>query len=134
MYGQLSGHASKWRKIGIYLGFLTSELDIIAAKPNLYHEGAEGFLCEMLSKYLEWAPGDQQESKQYATLGALKSAVSNAGLGATAAGLTITCSAATTDSATASTSHSASVSATKSGNKRSKESTEEPNPERPRQE
>ena len=134
LYGQLSEHSSKWTEIGIYLGFRNTELSNIAAKPSLYHEGTEGFLREMLSKWLEWAPGDQRGSKQHATLGALKRAVSSAGLGATAAGLTIVCTATTTDSATATTSHSARVSATNFGNKRSKESTEKPNPKRPRQE
>ena len=89
LYGQLSGHASKWREIGIYLKFRNNELDTIAAEPSLYHEGTKGFLREMLSGWLEWAPGDQRGSEQYATLGTLKTAVSSAGLGATAADLTI---------------------------------------------
>ena len=96
LYGQLSGHASKWRDIGIYLKFLSNELDIIEAKPSLYHEGTKGFLREMISEWLEWAPGDQRGSEQYATLEALKIAVSSAGLGTSAADLTIT--VATTNS------------------------------------
>ena len=135
LYGQLSGHASKWRDIGIYLKFLSNELDIIEAKPRLYHEGTEGFLREMLSKWLEWAPGDRQGSEQYATLEALKIAVSSAGLGTSAADLTIT--VATTNSAIGCTvhnlSHSASASAIELGRKRNYEkSTEKPNPKRPR--
>ena len=89
LFRQLSRYASQWREIGIYLGFLNDELDIIVAKPSLYHEGAKGFLCEMLSEWLEWAPGDQRGSKEYATLEALKRAVSSAGLGATAEHLTV---------------------------------------------
>ena len=134
LYGQLSEYASNWTEIGIYLGFRNNELDNIEAKPGLFYKGPKGFLHEMLSEWLNWAPGDQRRSKRYATLEALKTAVSRAGLGATAADLTITCTTTTADSATANTSHLASVSATKSGNKRSKESMEEPNPKRPRQE
>ena len=134
LYGQLSGHASKWRDIGIYLKFLSNELDIIEAKPSLYHEGTKGFLREMISEWLEWAPGDQRGSEQYATLEALKIAVSSAGLGTSAADLTIT--VATTNSAIGCTvhnlSHSASASAIKLGRKRNYEkSTEKPNPKRP---
>ena len=80
--------------------------DIIATEPSLYHEGAEGFLCEMLSKYLEWVPGDQRGSKHYATLESLKRAVSIAGLEVAAADLTITCTA---DSMAAASIHSHSV-------------------------
>ena len=135
LYGQLSGHASKWKDIGTYLKFHNSELNTIEAKPSLYHEGTEGFLREMLSKWLEWAPGDQRGSEQYATLEALKIAVSSAGLGTSAADLTIT--VATTNSAIGCTvhnlSHSASASAIELGRKRNYEkSTEKPNPKRPR--
>ena len=131
LFSQLNRHASKWKEIGIYLGFLNDELDIIVAKPSLYHEGTKGFLCEMLSEWLEWAPGDQRGSKEYATLEALKRAVSSAGLGVTATDLTI--SVATTG-ATTSKDHDLSRSASASAmNKRNdEESTEEPNPKRPR--
>ena len=140
LFGQLSGHASKWREIGIYLGFLNNELENIETKPNLFHGAPKSFLCEMLSEWLEWAPGDQRGSEQYATLEALKTAVSNAGLGATAANLTI--SGVTTGSTMAESctttnrdhdlSLSASTSAMKSGNKRNQESMEEPHPKRSR--
>lgn len=43
----------------------------------------------MLSDWLEWVPGDQQGSKHYATLEALKRAVSRTELGVTACDLTI---------------------------------------------
>ena len=86
LFGQLSEYAFKWTEIGIHLGFLNNELKNIEAKPSLHHEG---FLREMLSEWLEWAPGDQRGSKQYATLEALKRAVSRAGLGATAKHLTV---------------------------------------------
>ena len=137
LFGQLSGCAFKWTEIGIHLGFLSNELKNIAAEPSLHHEGTKGFLREMLSQWLEWAPGDQRGSKEYGTLEALKRAVSKAGLGATADDLTI--SAETTGSAMAEStssdhdlSRSASTSAMKSVNKRNEDSMEEPNPKRPR--
>ena len=71
---------------------------------------------EMLSRFFEWAPGDTRGSTQYSTLGALKEAVSQAGLGVTAAELAID-NIQPTDAATTSTGH-ASVSATKLGTKR----------------
>ena len=135
LFEQLSRCAAKWRIIGIYLGFHDDELHIIAAMPSLFHEGTGGYLREMLSNFLEWAPGDQRGSKQYATLEALKTAVDKAGLGATAADLTICVE--TTDSITSrdhGLSHSATASAIRSGNKRNKECTEESSPKRPRRE
>ena len=52
----------------------------------------------MLSKYLEWAPGDQQGSKHHTMLESLKRVVSSAGLGELQLILTITCAAETADS------------------------------------
>ena len=133
LFEQLSRCAAEWKNIGLYLGFHSGELDNIAAKLSLLHEGTEGYLREMLSKYLEWVPGDQRGNKQYATLEALKRAVDKAGLGATAADLTIC--VGTTDSITSrdhDLSHSATASVIRSGNKRNKECTEEPSPKRPR--
>ena len=83
----MSEHASKWAEIGICLRFHNNELSNIAAKPILYLEGPKGFLREMLSEWLEWAPGDQRGSNQCATLEVLKIAVSKAGLGVTAANI-----------------------------------------------
>ena len=89
LYRQLSEHASKWKEIGTYLGFHGGELSNIEAKPSLHHESPKGFLLELLSEFLEWAPGDSRGSKEYATLGALKEAVRDAGLGKMAAELAI---------------------------------------------
>ena len=114
LYRQLSEHASKWKEIGTDLGFLHGELSNIEAMPSLHHEAPKGFLREMLSQYLEWAPGDSRGSKEYATLGALKEAVSRAELGKTAKELAIEV-ILSVDAATTSTAH-ASVSATKSDN------------------
>ena len=46
-------------------------------------------LNDMLSDWYQWAPGDGRGSKDYATLGALKSAMSQTGLGRAAAELTV---------------------------------------------
>ena len=59
----------------------------------------------MLSKYSEWAPGDQQGIKHYAMLESLKRAVSSAGLGVTTTDLTITRTAETADYIMHSTTH-----------------------------
>ena len=42
------------------------------------------YLDELLSKWLEWAPGDRRGSKGFATLEGLKDALRQADLGATA--------------------------------------------------
>ena len=81
---QLSKYAAKWRDIGIYLGFTTNELDIIQSKPALQTEAPTSWLQEILSQWLQWAPGDSRGSTSFATLENLKTALSRAGLGATA--------------------------------------------------
>lgn len=45
-----------WRNVGVYLGFHSSEMDIINTKPQLSFEGCPGFFREMLSQWLKWAP------------------------------------------------------------------------------
>jgi len=45
-----------WRNVGVYLGFHSSELDIISRMPLLIPEGPPGFFREMLSQWLKWAP------------------------------------------------------------------------------
>ena len=84
LYKQLCYHASRWRDIGIHLGFLQGELDNIEAAPNLFNRAPESWLEKMLAQWLEWAPGDHRKSTEYATLEALKKAVRDAGFGTTA--------------------------------------------------
>ena len=91
LYEQLETHAAKWRKIGTHLGFSQGDLDNIASNPqNLLAGAPESYLSAMLSKWLQWAPGDGRGSKQYATLSALKSAASLARLGTTGQELKLT--------------------------------------------
>ena len=85
----LAVHASKWRVIGTYLGFTQSELEIIQSRPMLLTQAPLSYLNEMLSMWYQWAPGDGRGSEDFATLGALKHALSHAGRGRTAAELTI---------------------------------------------
>ena len=89
LFNQLKKHAAKWRDIGTNLGFQQGELDNIQAAPKYLMEAPQSWLRAMLSKWLEWAPNDGRGSDQYATLEALKDAVSKAGLGRTAENLTI---------------------------------------------
>ena len=79
---QLSVHALKWREIGTYLGFRPGELDNICGHSLLI--SPTDWLREMLSQWLQWAPGDSRGSNSFATLEGLKAALSQAGLGAIA--------------------------------------------------
>ena len=87
---QLKVHAAKWRDIGIHLGFLPGEMDNIQSAPMNLTGAPQSYLSAMLALWLEWAPGDARGSTQYATLEALKKAVSEAGLGSTADSLKLT--------------------------------------------
>ena len=86
---QISSHAAKWRGIGICLGFTANELDTIQSKPALFTEAPSSWLQEMLAQWLQWAPGDSRGSTSFATLENLRTALSQAGLGAAAHGLRI---------------------------------------------
>ena len=89
LLSQLKTHAAKWRDIGTHLGLCQGELDTIASKPNIQQQAPVSWLSAMLAEWLEWAPGDERGSKNYATLSGLKSAVREAGLGRTAEELTL---------------------------------------------
>ena len=90
LFTQLREHAAKWRIIGTHLGFHQGELDNIQSNPMLLTQGPPlSYLSELLSTWLQWAPGDGRGSKDFATLEALKDAVSQAGFGRTALDLTI---------------------------------------------
>ena len=89
LYKQLAIHASKWRELGVFLGFASGELNNVQANPNLQNTAPKSFLDTMLSEWLQWAPGDSQGSTSFATLEDLKAALREAGLGAAAHDLNI---------------------------------------------
>ena len=85
---QLKIHAAKWREIGTHLGFRPGELDNIHS--NALHLSTDlpiYCLSEILTRWLQWAPRDNRGSTNFATLEALKAALTQAGLGAAAHGL-----------------------------------------------
>ena len=71
----LKNAAAKWKQIGLKLGFLSSELNIIEHKSMLLPEGDTAFFSEMLTQWLNWAPPNHP----WPTLEALSSALQNAG-------------------------------------------------------
>ena len=81
---QLSQHAAKWREIGVKLGFTPGELDTIQDSPMLMSRAPISYLDSMVSKWLEWAPGDRRGSTDFATLEGLRDALRQTDLGATA--------------------------------------------------
>ena len=81
---QLSQHAARWKEIGGGLCFTQSELADIQASPLLLSDAPSSWLGAMLSQWLQWAPGDARGSTGFATLEALKDALRQANLGATA--------------------------------------------------
>ena len=81
---KLKAHAAKWREIGTYLGFLPGELSNIEACPNLIRGAPISWLGAMLEEWIQWAPSDSRGSTSFASVEDLKTAVIDAGLGATA--------------------------------------------------
>ena len=84
---KLTKYASRWRAIGEGLRFTPYELDNIEVRPLLQQRAPTSLLSAMLAECLQWAPGDIRGSKDFATLEALKFALSEAGLAAAASGL-----------------------------------------------
>ena len=89
LISQLNKCAAKWREIGTYLEFQQEELNIIEARPLLLNSAPKSWLSAMLSEWMEWTPGDSRGSTKYANLVDLKSAVSKAGFGVVASGLSL---------------------------------------------
>lgn len=54
----LNEHASKWRNIALHLGFLSSELDNIEARPLLLQAAPKSWLTAMLTEWLQRAPNN----------------------------------------------------------------------------
>ena len=89
LFRQLKKHASKWREIGLHLGFLPGELSNIEARPTLLQGAPISYLGALLEESIQWAPGDSRGSTGFTTLVSLKTALVDAGLGATANDLNI---------------------------------------------
>ena len=73
--------AVKWRDIGKALGFTEGEMENIQGNMMLALRGTNAYLGEMLSSWLEWAPGDGRGSTNYATKESLHAALLKAGMG-----------------------------------------------------
>ena len=84
---QLQKHAANWKAIGIHLGFLPSDLDNIESAPNRMQGAPLSYLGAMLQEWSQWAPGDKHGNTDFANLKDLKSALKEAGFGATACDL-----------------------------------------------
>ena len=84
LLSKLNDHACSWRDIGMHLGFRKGELDNIAANQLLLSESPKSWLKEMLSKWLQWAPGDSRGSNAFASMESLKCALDKSGLARTA--------------------------------------------------
>ena len=89
LFQQLKKHASKWRGIGLHLGFLPGELSNIEARPSLFQNAPVSYLGALLEESVQWAPGDSRGSTGFTTLDSLKAALVDAGLGAAAHDLKI---------------------------------------------
>jgi hypothetical protein len=82
LFEQLAEHATKWREIGMFLGFSQGKLDEIQGQPGLFFGGSSGYLNEMLTKWLQWR--HDSGSPDDPTLDKLKKAMDKAGLAASA--------------------------------------------------
>ena len=56
-------------------------MENIQSHPALFMQGQEGFLREILSQWLQWAPGDGRGSEGFATRESLRAALLEANLG-----------------------------------------------------
>ena len=81
IYTKLAPHANKWRDIGRELRFKQGELDNIRSNPTLMASAPNSYLEEMLTQWLQWAPGDGRGSAGFATKESLRDALLKAGLG-----------------------------------------------------
>ena len=89
LYAQLHIYNTKWKEIGIHLGFTEGELDNIEARPRSSDLAVAPscWLKTMLSEWLEWAPGDSRGSTKSAALEDLEAVLRKAGLKEVARGL-----------------------------------------------
>ena len=78
---KLRPHAHMWNGIARSLGFRAAELKNIEADPRNNMNAPFSYLYAMLDSWLQWAPGDDRGSRDYATVRSLSTAVDKAGLG-----------------------------------------------------
>ena len=71
------------------MDFLPSELDNIEAQPNRIQGAPLSYFGAMLQEWIQWAPDDSRGSTNFANLEDLRSALNEAGLGATAHNLKV---------------------------------------------
>ena len=60
---------------------LKGELNVIENSPSLFMQAPKSFLRDMLTQWLQWAPGDGRGSTGYATKKSLCAALLRANLG-----------------------------------------------------
>ena len=90
IYESLEDKACNWRDIGRALGFKQGEMDNIQSDPMLLTQSApKSFLRELLSQWLQWAPGDKRGSVSFATKESLRAALLCANLGQIAQQITL---------------------------------------------
>ena len=65
---KLRDNASKWRGIGLHLGFRSGELDNIQARPFLQQGAPEIWLGAMLTEWLQRSPNDCRGSSSIENL------------------------------------------------------------------
>ena len=88
LLNQLKDHAWQWRDIGSNLGFRQGELNNIQASVQ-QQDVPVGYLTAMLTQWFQWAPRDNRGSSSFATLNALKTALKDCGLAATASNISL---------------------------------------------
>ena len=73
--GSMKDAVSKWKEIGLSLGFKENDLTTIEHNPLLISKGATAYFREMLKQWLRWAPPNDS----WPTLEALASALRDTG-------------------------------------------------------
>ena len=64
IYSVLEFYAAKWRDIGKALGFSKGEISKIQSDPKI-KQTPQSFLGELLTRWLQWAPGDERGSRAF---------------------------------------------------------------------
>ena len=64
---------SQWKPIAVELGFLPHEIQDISF--NQVHAHDNNYIYDVITRWLQWAPGDGRGSKDIATLEALQDAL-----------------------------------------------------------